>query len=337
MIDIDPSHCLRPELTEATVRKLLNDNSINIIAATEKERRRTIEDISTIINTLRGKKLTKTHVIHLNIKSYVYDFQGLLKDWANQLQPFYESNKIQPTLEDIDEYTRALNPRRVLLILEAFDALFVEQPDALYNQQFMNNLNAFNNSGNVAMILTTQKPIKLEAFYMEKNYLSGSKLDISDTVKLPVLTKEQIQEDILRVEPLKKYLKDKPEHLDFYVDKIGKETFAYDFWQHLRTHIINEVRTLPTLNNERLQKRYLSWREDYQEPTSLTHKLSVFRKFVLYLNRITTFLLRHVEIIQQIKRKWLIMGAIITSIVFSIYHFWDKIEHWWKLLNESVK
>ena len=110
---IGVSHCLRREFTLNIIQALIHKRmSINLIGEKGTGKTRILEDI---VNC----KLPDTTIVFVNLKSYVDNYKGLLREIHSQLEI---GGKVPERLDQLFEGLEK-QPMRYLVFLDNYDAL----------------------------------------------------------------------------------------------------------------------------------------------------------------------------------------------------------------------
>ena len=185
---IDVSHCLRAEFTQSIIQSLIHKRlSINLIGEKGTGKTRLLEDISNC-------KLPDTVIVFVNLKSYVNNYKGLVREIHSQLG----LNKEVP--ERLDQLFEGLEKQsiRYLVFLDNYDAL-LDNPgnDGGYDVNFFDDLNFIKNKDNICLLCTTCQPHNSQPVFINKKSYRNSWLTLEKEM-LPPLTRNQILEDLER-------------------------------------------------------------------------------------------------------------------------------------------
>lgn len=185
---IDVSHCLRAEFTQNIIQSLINKRlSINLIGEKGTGKTRLLEDI---VNC----KLPDTVIVFVNLKSYVDNYKGLVREIHSQLG----LNKEVP--ERLDQLFEGLEkqPVRYLVFLDNYDAL-LDNPgnDDGYDVNFFDDLNFIKNKDNICLVCTTCQPHNSQPVFINKKSYRNSWLTLEKEM-LPPLTRNQILQELER-------------------------------------------------------------------------------------------------------------------------------------------
>jgi hypothetical protein len=185
---VDVNHCLRAEFTQSIIQSLINKRlSINLIGEKGTGKLRLLEDI-------RNCKLPDTVIVFVNLKSYVDNYKGLVREIHSQLG----LNKEVP--ERLDQLFEGLEkqPVRYLVFLDNYDGL-LDNPgnDDGYDVNFFDDLNFIKNKDNICLLCTTCQPHNSQPVFINKKSYRNSWLTLEKEM-LPPLTRRQILEELER-------------------------------------------------------------------------------------------------------------------------------------------
>ena len=185
---IDVSHCLRVEFTQSIIHSLINKRlSINLIGEKGTGKTRLLEDIVDC-------KLPDTVIVFVNLKSYVNNYRGLVREIHRQLG----LNKEIP--ERLDQLFEGLEKQsvRYLVFLDNYDAL-LDNPgnDEGYDVNFFDDLNFIKNKDNICLVCTTCQPHNSQPVFINKKSYRNSWLTLEKEM-LPTLTRNQILQELER-------------------------------------------------------------------------------------------------------------------------------------------
>lgn len=169
METIDLSHGLRREFTIKILHALIHQRlSINLIGDKGTGKTRLLEDI---INC----KPADTTIVSVNLKSYVDNYHGLLREIHRQLQTGGNAP------DRLDQLFAGLEkqPRRYLVFLDNYGAL-LDNPgnDPGYDVNFFDDLNFIKNKDNICLVCTTTQPHNSQPVFIKKKSYRNSWLTL---------------------------------------------------------------------------------------------------------------------------------------------------------------
>lgn len=251
---LDLSHCLRPEYTKSIIQSLIRDRqSINLIGERGAGKTRLLEDIQKC--TLPG-----IHIVNVNLKEYVENFNGLLREIHRQLGL---SGEVPAKLDRL--FAGLDNPETFYLVfLDNYDALLGNiQKDDGYDANFIDDLNYIKKKENVRLLCATVEAHNKLLFFVKNESHRNSWLNL-ELEHLPALTVKQIQVEIERRLGISRKQMDKQYHCQYEIleKRIHNQELPYARLQVL-------VKKLRRQNEEeqkiKFEKRLQKWLEEFEE------------------------------------------------------------------------
>lgn len=314
---------LRDTFTQNICQKLMDGFSLNVYC--EKQG----QGLSRLVQDIAQAKKEDARIARINMKSYTSSYSGFISDLAGQLKVGGNEALEMETL--IGRFLET-HPRKVLLLLENFDALFVPGIDAKYDIQFVNYLNSLRNKDNVGLLLTTRKKISTEAIYFEGKLGSGSMIDLSDRVELLRLTLPQIEEELYRLaannSTLQNYLRKNAALKNLFVGAIDKHPQCYHFLGFVYSKLENL--SSPEKNVQEIERLISQWQKEYQKGNHIAFgkHISKWKKGVNYVSFHTNEIFGMHNALQKVKAKWLIIGGSLIAVGYTLYQYGEKIMAW---------
>ncbi|UCH93489.1 MAG: ATP-binding protein [Candidatus Aminicenantes bacterium] len=299
---LDLRHCLRREFTLNIIRALIHKRlSINLIGEKGTGKTRLLEDI---INC----KLPDTVIVFVNLKSYVSNYKGLLREIHSQLEI---GGKVPERLHQLFEGLEK-QPVRYLVFLDNYDAL-LDNPgnDDGFDVNFFDDLNFIKNKDNICLLCTTCKPHNSQPVFINKKSYRNSWLILEKEMLPPLSRREILQELERQVDEyewlwLKANLKDKELVLE-YVQKLPLPYPRLCFLKGKLNKKTDEEIEI------KFKKRLSKWMEEFNK----LNKISVDKK----IHILKTWMDRK-RILMGIKK--LKIPAIIAAAITAIWIFIKK-------------
>jgi hypothetical protein len=139
-------------------------------------------------------KLTDTTIVFVNLKSYVDNYKGLVREIHSQLGLNIE------VPERLDQLFGGLEkqPVRYLVFLDNYDAL-LDNPgnDEGYDVNFFDDLNFIKNKDNICLVCTTCQSHNSQPVFINKKSYRNSWLTLEKEI-LPSLSRRQILQELER-------------------------------------------------------------------------------------------------------------------------------------------
>jgi len=217
--ELDVSHCLRKEFTLNIIQSLIRDRfAINLIGEKGTGKTRLLEDIQKCI-------LPGTILVNVNLKSYVNNYSGLMREIHRQLEL---EGEVPERLDKLF-YGLEKQPLHSLVFLDNYDALLDNtKMNGKYDKDFFDDLNFINNKDNVSLLCTNCRPHNTLLVFIEGESYGNSWLTLGK-YNLPELTRIQIIDEFER--QLKKngrmWLKSSPDDKELLLGCIHQQPLPY--------------------------------------------------------------------------------------------------------------
>jgi len=251
---LDLSHCLRPEYTKSIIQTLIRDrNSIDLIGQRGAGKTRLLEDI-------RECKLPGIHIVTVNLKEYVENFGGLLREIHRQLG----LNGEVPA--KLDRLFDGLDNRETfyLVFLDNYDALLENiQKDDGYDANFIDDLNFIKKKENVRLLCATAEAHNKLLFFVKNESHRNSWLNL-ELEHLPALTAMQIQAEMERRLGISRAQLEKQYHCQYKIleNRIHNQELPY---ARLQALVKKLRRQTEDEQNIKFEKRLQKWLEEFEE------------------------------------------------------------------------
>jgi len=248
---------LRPQLTQNLLRYLQQGRSLNLIGSDGQGCGRLLADLREVA------LVQDALVLHADMSQHARSYNTL---WATLWQQCHLTNNTKPKnrADVAHTVTHALTAekRPVWLLLHRFDTLHANASvDPLYNQNFLNFLNALLNKPGNSLLITT-KNIKIEHLFLtydKQNNLSP--LEMEHTW-LPPLGRDEIMAELQRELP---YLK--PDDIEHLIQVTRLHPASYTFLRFLMDNLAANVDVELVLS-----ERLIKWQKNFNRLECLSNR-----------------------------------------------------------------
>ncbi len=247
--------CLRPEYTALIVKKLHQQRlSLNVIGATGTGKERLLQDIKKVAE----KELLDVQVILVNMKNYVHNYQGLLREIHAQL---HLTTKLPKKLSDV--FIDLDKQKKYWLFLHQYDAILDKANiDERYDKDFIDDLNFLKNRDHICLLCTTEKAHDTKAIFIKEEAFRNSWLDLNILPPIKPLTFEQIEMNLTLAlqEEYQQAFSTLRERLPILRNLIHGRSDDYAFMQYMCDRLIHQNK-----DEERIpfDRRLNNWEKDY--------------------------------------------------------------------------
>lgn len=242
------SHCLRAEFSAYLVKVLvIEGKSVNVIGAKGTGKTRLLDD-------LMQCQLPYISLVRINIKAYVSNYIGLIREIHRQLALDGEvPHRLYQLFAGLEKQNRLY-----LVCFDNYDALLDNTRNhEKYDKDFFDDLNFVNNIGNVSFLCTTIHPHNaLPVFIAGESYTSLLELE---KATLPELTRKQVISEVERqAEQYNwEWLKANPKEKELLLDSILDHPFPYPRLNFLVGELIRQNEEEMALPFKKRLRRWL--------------------------------------------------------------------------------
>lgn len=318
------SPMLRPRFTEKVARLLQSGKTINIHGKKGQGMTRLLDDLAQCLPQ-------DTRMVRIDMKSCAGSFEAFLATLADDLGlPDQDGRDLRTLLSRFLDSTS----QKLWLCLHHFDALSRVKVDNSavdidgYNINFLNFLNHLRNNSRVALLVCSDKPVPVRELYIGGRPVSGSKLEFSLVLPLPVLATAEIAEALKHTFPDLA----RPEKDDI-LGHLSMTIFRHEMPVPFLEFVCAQEYAADWSNNEMKQK-ISEWKREFETnctptlPKRIGNLLRTSRFWAEQLGRVTGIALLWQRMGTSLKVTLGILVALAAALLHWGSTVWNVISQW---------
>lgn len=255
-------HCLRSEFTRKILDALIEKRwSLNIIGSKGSGKTRLLLDIQNSIPPETG-----CNYVNVNLKAYVNNYPGLLREIHRQLQREDEVPQRLAHLFPSAATSKESGPPAPfhILLMDNYDALLDNTKlDGKYDKDFFDDLNFIKNNSGISLLCTSSQPHNTLPVFIKGESFGNSWLTLEKRF-LPDLTRRQVIAELKRQldEYKHLWLKSNPDEKELLLERIHRASLPYPILCFLASKMNHQ-----TYEDEKIKfsKRLKKWNKEFKK------------------------------------------------------------------------